>query len=109
MPKPKHKKNAFIDKKASTSFHLVHRSQKVNAGLLILSGNNTEDFPFQDPLAADDTVGQMVLKSMLPKELRTEAKEEERKFGVFYEDNYNYMQHLKDRNVVEHDWSEADR
>ena len=29
MPKPKHKKNAFIDKKASTSFHLVHRSQKV--------------------------------------------------------------------------------
>jgi len=90
MPKPKHKKNAFIDKKASTSFHLVHRSQK-------------------DPLAADDTVGQMVLKSMLPKELRTEAKEEERKFGVFYEDNYNYMQHLKDRNVVEHDWSEADR
>ena len=51
----------------------------------------------------------MVFKSMLPKELRTEAKEEERKFGVFYEDNYNYMQHLKDRNVVEHDWSEADR
>ena len=67
------------------------------------------DFFFQDPLAADDTVGQMVLKSMLPKELRTQAKEEERKFGVFYEDNYNYMQHLKDRNVVEHDWSEADR
>jgi len=91
MPKPKHKKNAFIDKKASTSFHLVHRSQK-------------------DPLAADDTVGQMVLKkSTLPKELVNEAKEEERKFGVFYEDNYNYMQHLKDRNVVEHDWSEADR
>ena len=66
--------------------------------------------PFQDPLAADDTVGQMVLKkSTLPKELVNEAKEEERKFGVFYEDNYNYMQHLKDRNVVEHDWSEADR
>merc|ERR1719454_1494319 len=38
-----------------------------------------------------------------------QAKEEERKYGVFYEDNYNYMQHLKDRNVVEHDWSAADR
>ena len=71
---------------------------------------NKAHVSFQDPLAADDTVGQMVLKkSTLPKELVNEAKEEERKFGVFYEDNYNYMQHLKDRNVVEHDWSEADR
>ena len=34
MPKPKHKKNAFIDKKASTSFHLVHRSQKVMSDYL---------------------------------------------------------------------------
>ena len=37
MPKPKHKKNAFIDKKASTSFHLVHRSQKVSVNPIILS------------------------------------------------------------------------
>ena len=36
-------------------------------------------------------------------------KEEEREHGVFYDDDYNYLQHMKDRNVVEHDWSEADR
>ena len=36
-------------------------------------------------------------------------KEEEREHGVFYDDEYNYLQHMKDRNVVEHDWSEADR
>merc|ERR1719347_1477521 len=51
----------------------------------------------------------MVLKSMLPKELTSKMKEEERKYGVFYEDDYNYLQHLKDPTVVEHDWSEADR
>jgi len=90
MPKPKNKKASFIDKKNSISFHLVHRSQ-------------------QDPLAADDTAPQMVLKSILPKELESKAKEEERKYGLFFEDEYNYMQHLKDRNLVEHDWSEADR
>jgi hypothetical protein len=28
---------------------------------------------------------------------------------VFYDDEYNYLQHLKDRKVVEHDWSAADR
>jgi len=36
-------------------------------------------------------------------------KEEEREFGIFYEDEYDYLQHLKDRGVVEHDWEEADR
>ena len=37
-----------------------------------------------------------------------EQKEEERKFGVFFDDDYNYMQHLKDREV-DRDWSELDR
>ena len=36
-------------------------------------------------------------------------KEEEREHGVFYDDDYNYLQHLKDRTQVENDWSEADR
>lgn len=38
-----------------------------------------------------------------------ELKEEERKFGVFYDDEYNYMQHLKDRGAPEYDWSEMDK
>ena len=58
---------------------------------------------YQDPLAADSDANQMVLAPM------NEAKEEEREHGVFYDDDYNYLQHMKDRNVVEHDWSEADR
>jgi len=85
MPKPKHKKAAFIDKKNAVSFHLVHRSQ-------------------QDPLAADEEAPQRVLQQVETKKV----KEEERKFGVFYDDDYNYLQHLKDRQVVEHDWSQAD-
>merc|ERR1719469_1841633 len=36
-------------------------------------------------------------------------KEEEREFGVFFNDEYDYMKHVKDRKVVEHDWDEADR
>jgi len=85
MPKPKNKKAAFIDKKHAVSFQLIHRSQ-------------------QDPLAADADTNQMVLQPIMQK-----VKEEEREHGVFYEDEYNYLQHLKDRNKVEHDWSEADR
>ena len=38
-----------------------------------------------------------------------ESKEEERKFGVFYDDAYDYMQHLKDRQAPEYDWSELDK
>ena len=45
----------------------------------------------------------MLLQPMKPQ------KEEQVKFGVFYDDDYNYLQHLKDRTVVEHDWSKADR
>jgi len=84
MPKPKNKKKGFIDKKTAVTFQLVHRSQ-------------------QDPLAADSDAPQMVLQEV------SEIKEEERAHGVFYDDEYNYLQHLKDRNVVEHDWSAADR
>jgi hypothetical protein len=51
----------------------------------------------------------MVLQSTKLGEQWTKVKEEEREFGVFYGDEYNYLQHLKDRNTVEHDWSEADR
>jgi len=90
MPKAKNKKVAYIDKKNAVSFQLIHRSQ-------------------QDPLAADADANQMVLQPILGKEEREKVKEEEREHGVFYDDEYNYLLHLKDRNVVEHDWSEADR
>lgn len=76
---PKGKKRAFIDKKKAVTFHLVHRSQR-------------------DPLITDETAPQHVLvESKSRDEERAKRKEEERKFGVFFDDDYDYMQHLRER------------
>ncbi|NXX76560.1 LTV1 protein, partial [Urocolius indicus] len=81
------KKKPFIEKKKAVTFHLVHRSQR-------------------DPLAADDTAPQRVL---LPTQKVTKCvsfynskgheeqrREEQRKYGVFFDDDYDYLQHLKE-------------
>ncbi|NXC44453.1 LTV1 protein, partial [Penelope pileata] len=70
------KKKPFIEKKKAVTFHLVHRSQR-------------------DPLAADDTAPQRVL---LPAQKGHEERrrEEQRKYGVFFDDDYDYLQHLKE-------------
>nr|CAG4646376.1 EOG090X08PQ [Macrothrix elegans] len=85
MPKTK----KFIDKKNAVTFKLVHRSQK-------------------DPLAADERAPQRVLvpiDSRPSKETSTseptlkdpvKRKEEQAKFGVFFDDDYDYLQHLRD-------------
>ncbi len=54
---------------------MVHRSQK-------------------DPLAADSDAPQLVLHRV-PDLVR--SKEEEREHGIFFEDDYDYLQHLKNR------------
>ena len=107
MPKPIRKKKKFIDPKneRTATFAVIHRSQK-------------------DPLAADDEAPQRVLQVIresvpntgdVPKRDKSKKiddekqKKEERDFGVFYDDDYNYMQHLKDRQAPEYDWSEMDR
>lgn len=74
---PHKKKKPFVDKKKAVTFHLVHRSQR-------------------DPLAADETAPQRVL---LPAEKRGDAAErleEQMKYGVFFDDDYDYLQHLKE-------------
>ncbi|XP_051020192.1 protein LTV1 homolog [Acomys russatus] len=73
---PHRKKKPFIEKKKALSFHLVHRSQR-------------------DPLAADETAPQRVL---LPtQKVNTEERRaEQRKYGVFFDDDYDYLQHLKE-------------
>ncbi|XP_045150421.1 protein LTV1 homolog [Echinops telfairi] len=73
---PHRKKKPFIEKKKAVSFHLVHRSQR-------------------DPLAADETAPQRVL---LPtqKVNHEERRAEQRKFGVFFDDDYDYLQHLRE-------------
>nr|CAG4643314.1 EOG090X08PQ [Ilyocryptus agilis] len=89
MPKTKR----FIDKKNAVTFNLVHRSQK-------------------DPLAADEDAPQRVLVPISRKAEKTadadanikvsiaidpaQKKKAQVEFGIFFEDDYDYMQHLKD-------------
>ena len=75
MQKAKSKKKKFIDPKnePTQTFAVIHRSQK-------------------DPLAADSDAPQRILQPM-----QSKIKEEEREFGVFYDDEYDYLQHMKTR------------
>lgn len=69
------KKKPFIDKKRSVQFHLVHRDQR-------------------DPLQADSDASEMVLHAV---EDKTKTDEERKKFGIYFDDDYDYLQHLKPR------------
>ncbi|CAL8288759.1 unnamed protein product [Arctogadus glacialis] len=73
---PHKKKKSFIEKKAAVTFHLVHRSQR-------------------DPLAADEKAPQHVLLPVNKVEA-DKKKEVQRDFGVFFDDDYDYLQHLKE-------------
>lgn len=84
MFQPKGKSKKFIDKKNSVTFQLVHRSQK-------------------DPLVADEDAPQRIFMPVedpqtAKHQKKVEAgkkKEELEKFGIFYDDDYDYMQHLR--------------
>ncbi|KAI4902312.1 hypothetical protein NFI96_032258 [Prochilodus magdalenae] len=76
---PHRKKKSFINKKNAVSFYLVHRSQK-------------------DPLAADETAPQHVLLPASKVEME-KRMEEQRKYGVFFDDDYDYLQHLREASV----------
>ncbi|XP_014244694.1 protein LTV1 homolog [Cimex lectularius] len=65
-------KKKFIDKKNAITFQLVHRSQK-------------------DPLIVDEAVPQNVLKPCVET-----TKAEMLKYGIYRDDGYNYLQHLKE-------------
>ncbi|XP_072906514.1 protein LTV1 homolog [Hemitrygon akajei] len=77
---PHRKKKSFIQKKSAVTFHLVHRSQK-------------------DPLVADEKAPQRVLLPVERADLQKQ-KEEQRKYGIFFDDAYNYLQHLKKASPV---------
>jgi len=73
---------------------LVHRSQK-------------------DPLVADETAPQRVLipvaSTRTDKTGRTaiqnkKRKEEQQKYGIYFDDNYDYLQHLRDVNTSSCEW-----
>ncbi|XP_061130219.1 protein LTV1 homolog isoform X2 [Syngnathus typhle] len=73
---PHRKKKSFIEKKKAVTFHLVHRSQR-------------------DPLAADEKAPQHVLLPAAKADVE-KRREEQRDFGIFFDDDYNYLQHLKE-------------
>ncbi|WAR23534.1 LTV1-like protein [Mya arenaria] len=78
------RKKKFINKKDAVTFHLVHRSQ-------------------QDPMLVSTEASQHVLVEGKEKHKENDVEErheELRKFGVFFDDNYDYMQHLKDTNEI---------
>ena len=79
MPKPVRRKKRFIDPKQDnvTTFRLVHRGQR-------------------DPLKADNEAPQHVLQ-----EVKQRQREEQVKFGVYFDDEYDYLQHLKERSEME--------
>uniref|UniRef100_A0A665TU51 Protein LTV1 homolog n=1 Tax=Echeneis naucrates TaxID=173247 RepID=A0A665TU51_ECHNA len=70
------KAKSFIEKKKAVTFHLVHRSQR-------------------DPLAADENAPQHVFLPATKVEAE-KRREEQRNFGVFFDDDYDYLQHLKE-------------
>lgn len=95
---PKGKTKKFIDKKNSVTFHLVHRSQR-------------------DPLIADETAPERVLvpvghtqASKLEKKKIDDdkRKEEQRKYGIYFDDDYDYLKHLKDVNSLTAEWERVD-
>lgn len=63
----------FLDKKKAITFQLVHRSQ-------------------HDPLIVDDTAGERVLVPVGNDQRRAE----QRKYGIEFDDDYDYLQHLRD-------------
>ncbi|XP_068583194.1 protein LTV1 homolog [Cebidichthys violaceus] len=77
---PHRKKKSFIEKKKAVTFHLVHRSQR-------------------DPLAADEKAPQHVLLPAVKGDTE-KRREEQRDFGVFFDDDYNYLQHLKEASTT---------
>lgn len=68
------------------TFYLVNRSQ-------------------QDPLAADETAPQHVL---VPQKTNKKNKEEEHKYGIFFDDEYDYLQHLKTSSEANVEWEQVD-
>lgn len=95
---PKGKTKKFIDKKNAVTFHLVHRSQK-------------------DPLVADETAPQRVLVPAADAQAtKTEKKsldgnkrkEEQQKYGIYFDDDYDYLQHLRDVNRLSVEWERVE-
>jgi len=71
-------KSKKFDKKNAVTFNVVHRSQ-------------------HDPLITDEKAPQHVLVPQQPIQSRGKKnKDEEAKYGIYFDDDYDYLQHLKE-------------
>ncbi|VDO97073.1 unnamed protein product [Soboliphyme baturini] len=84
-------KKRFIDKKRAISFRLAPRSQK--DPLIVTDASAYVLAPLSDDLKS---------VSLKDPELPSEKRlAEQHKYGIYFDDDYNYLQHLKDVNEVE--------
>lgn len=81
------KKHQFINKKSAQKFNVVHRSQR-------------------DPLQADEESSQHVLvpaggvSDIASGSSSAQLNQDEQvKFGIYYDDDYDYLQHLRPRGM----------
>lgn len=115
---PHRKKKAFIEKKKAVTFHLVHRSQRdplaadekapqhvllpANKVLLALPHRNMDVFINNCHLCLRFTLRETFRGHFLsgvccvPQVEVEKRHEEQRSFGVFFDDDYDYLQHLKE-------------
>lgn len=109
------RKKPFIKPNEGVKFYLVNRSQK-------------------DPLYLDETLGEHVLVPVDPdvrkdlvnavnginlntnkksesekEELKRKRLEEQQKFGIYFEDNYNYLQHLREIDQIYEEQAELEK
>ncbi|CAF0947733.1 unnamed protein product [Brachionus calyciflorus] len=100
------KSKPFIKKGEGVKFHLVHRSQK---DPLYLDENLGEHVlvPADPDYVNNDlanTLNGMSLKKnnkKTPDDARFSRIEEQHKFGVYYDDDYDYLQHLREVDQID--------
>ena len=96
LQKPVTKKHKFIDKRRAVKFNVVNRSQR-------------------DPLAADPNAPRGVLQTIREDggaaydgdHVHDLKREEQVKFGIYFDDDYDYLQHLREAGDVETAWEEV--
>uniref|UniRef100_A0A0K0E7J8 Protein LTV1 homolog n=1 Tax=Strongyloides stercoralis TaxID=6248 RepID=A0A0K0E7J8_STRER len=74
-------KKPFINRKEALKFSIVQRSVR-------------------DPLINNPELGENVFKPVGSKHVTVEEMEERIKYGIYYDDDYNYLTHLKSRDEI---------
>ncbi|KRX74237.1 Protein LTV1 -like protein [Trichinella sp. T6] len=88
-----HKKKPFINKKTAVIFTLGHRSQK--DPLISTDASPYVLIPENEPSSSAAASG--VQSNTLSE---ADRLKEQKKYGIFFDDDYDYLQHLKDTNEL---------